>query len=1005
MNKTSALFRLSFLFGIFLTFAFAFSHYTSSQSKSESEEQSAQKENPNPSKVDPTPTPHTLVGSYYLVDENIEAKLLLNNKGDLPLEVQPTLYNLQGQELQLPPVKVEPQNFRFINLADWAKIGGESYRSGNIKLFHYGKDLVLGAQIYLTDEANSVSFEEKLTELGKFDSRRQESVWWMPSNQSDVKVVLTNTTGTPLSITGMLSRKPHHIGTSQTFQLAAHETKLLDLRNDFANGNQFADSEILGLSFEHCAVKDALLARVLIRETNRGYSNFAQFSNPAKGKSKEYQGVGFQIEDIAGERLMPVIAARNVGSETATVNAKITYTLDDGTKGIVTLPQERLRSGEMNLLKTQKIVQLARREQVKVASLIVNYDTLAGSVIVASHTVSNNRNQVFRVPMWDPLAQRSPTGGYPWRIEGTSQTETYIKNITDQEQDYVAFLVWENGGKYMIGLKPIAAQETVRIDVKKLRDEQIPDEQGRTIPLYVSSGQLQWTLHRKDNLPDDDVRASLALIGRSEQVDLTKGIVNNYACQNCCAGDFSFGYVLPGDRETEFGNTIQYEAYEEGETCYGSRYIYRITHPQWSSSNQSVATINSGGAASTQGVGETEIKAKWYTRRYYETEPCPPGPYIREEASSDCGKVKSRQEEVEINNLLPECGSCASFSSQISSTSDLTVKPKIRILRDGTDITSTTQNNNLQTVIVGQRINLSATVAGGSPSTQSWDVPEKKLKNYETLPAGRFANTGRIIPLTAVSSNNVDFVWYEGTYNGMRKQVTYTATVNGISNSAQATFDVKKPNVDLTMTSPPTFLGTANINGAIRWVILLANSTGTVQGATFNRQNPDIPTPFSGGEFQFVQLVSYSLNGSYTSTTSTTPIPINQSESGLDGCYPYGLNDTTVRDSPSLQLDDPNFVFQNVSVSNTWSMFLMYKPTGTGSEWVPLRSIDWAWAYTATRGTGGVYTSSGVTNPASSATGIDTTTYPVWSNRVPDRSGDNCTSFAPVDFQFQVGKE
>lgn len=44
----------------------------------------------------PSPTPHTLVGSYYLVDENIDAKLLLNNKGNAPLEVQPTLYNKQG---------------------------------------------------------------------------------------------------------------------------------------------------------------------------------------------------------------------------------------------------------------------------------------------------------------------------------------------------------------------------------------------------------------------------------------------------------------------------------------------------------------------------------------------------------------------------------------------------------------------------------------------------------------------------------------------------------------------------------------------------------------------------------------------------------------------------------------------------------------------------------------------------------------------------------------------
>ena len=121
----------------------------------------------------PTPTPeilHTLVGSYYLTNENIDAKLLLNNKGNEPLEVRPTLYNKQGQELQVAPVIVEPQSFQLINISNWVTLGGDSFKAGNIKLLHYGKDLVLGAQIYLTDHARSLSYEEKLTELGKFDT-------------------------------------------------------------------------------------------------------------------------------------------------------------------------------------------------------------------------------------------------------------------------------------------------------------------------------------------------------------------------------------------------------------------------------------------------------------------------------------------------------------------------------------------------------------------------------------------------------------------------------------------------------------------------------------------------------------------------------------------------------------------------------------------------------------------------------------------------------------------
>jgi hypothetical protein len=566
-------------------------------------------------------TPHTLVGSYYTLDENLDARLMLNNKGSVALEVSPTLYNLQGQELQLPPVTVAPQSFRFINLQDWAAIGGENFRSGNIKLFHYGKDLVLGAQIYLADNEHSLSFEEKFAELGKFDSHRQEAIWWMSSNQAEAKIVMTNTTGSPLTVTGRLAKKPHHVGGTETFLLAPHETKALDLRQDFPGSAAFINSDIIGLTLEHSAAKDALLARVMLKEEARGYSNVVQFSNPAGGKSSEYQGVGFQIENIAGQQLTPVIVLRNVGTQDAVVNARIPYTRTDGTKNTITLPQEDVKAGWMKLLNVQNIIQRAEQEQIKIASLEVEYDTSPGSILVAAHSVSTDGNQVFRVPIWDPFAQRSPTGGYPWRIEGSSVTETYIKNIADYEEDYVAFLVWENGGMYMIGLNAIAAHETVHIDVKKLRDEQIPDERGRKIPLSVSSGQLQWTLRRKDELPDGDARANLSLIGRSEQVDLIKGIANNYSCQNCCTGDFVDGRIEAADlsqdhQPLEVGSTRIYLAVEESKTCYGNHYDYgtdthAVWNAVWGSSNPSIATV-AGGHVTGQSPGDATITAAWY---------------------------------------------------------------------------------------------------------------------------------------------------------------------------------------------------------------------------------------------------------------------------------------------------------------------------------------------------------------------------------------------------------
>lgn len=144
--------------------------------------------------------PHLLAGSYYTLKNNFSAKLLLNNKGPTPIEVQPTLFSLSGDRFDAPPVTVDSNSHRFEDFGAWADIAGKQFREGSIQVFHRGKDLVLGAQIYLTDERHSLSFDEKLTELGKPGSSRLEGVWWLPSPKGVVTLVLSNTTDTTLSV-------------------------------------------------------------------------------------------------------------------------------------------------------------------------------------------------------------------------------------------------------------------------------------------------------------------------------------------------------------------------------------------------------------------------------------------------------------------------------------------------------------------------------------------------------------------------------------------------------------------------------------------------------------------------------------------------------------------------------------------------------------------------------------------------------------------------------------
>jgi hypothetical protein len=312
----------------------------------------------------------------------------------------------------------------------------------------------------------------------------------------------------------------------------------------------------------------------------------------------------------------------------------------------------------MRTLDVRQIVQRAKQEQIKIAGLEITYNTAPGSVIVAAHSQSANDNQVFRVPMWDPLGQRSPTGGYPWRIEGASTTKTYIKNITDREQYYVAYLTWENDGAYMIGMKRLLPYQTIEIDIKRLRDEQIPDEAGRIIPLTASSGQLKWSLKQTEEPPaGEEARQQLALIGRTEQIDIENGISSNYACQSCCDDSYYDGYIDPISSEVEVGEQINYRAFQRDIDCNNAvtPYYQRITildgRTDWNSNNTSVATIGGDSNATATGPGQTTIYASWQDYNNPQGIPCqsyltdPDEEYISE------GKETS---ENQATNIAPQ---------------------------------------------------------------------------------------------------------------------------------------------------------------------------------------------------------------------------------------------------------------------------------------------------------------------------------------------------------------
>jgi hypothetical protein len=935
---------------------------------------------------DETLPPHTLVGGYYSLRNGLESKLLLNNKAPQPMEVQPTLYGRNGAILQLASITIDAKSSQFVNLRDWANIGGEGFQEGSVKLFHRGKDLALGTQIQITDESKSLIFESKLSELGKFDSRHFESVWWIPNNDTDSIVVLTNTSEEFLTVTATLTRKPHVSGSPHTFYLLPHEIKVLNVREDFNQGNVFARSKVLGLSLSHGGSSDSLLAWTMIRDDSKGYSNVATFSNPAKAESNQWHGAGLQLGSVGSDRLEPVVVLSNTTDSTVNVNVKVPYTRNNGTRSSVSVNNIRLRPREVYQVNMQNVANLAN---IRTAGIEIDYTGEVGGVIASAQSVSESGNQVFRTLLWNPPTVKSAASLYPFYIEGTSSTKAYVKNAGFKDEYYISHLTWGIDGEYIIPIASIKKGETIEIDVKKLRDEQIPDEQGRTIPFSITKGQIHWSLHRSEATLEEAKANRVPLVGQAMQIDTARGISYSYFCVNCCAfgGAFSYGTMLPGNLGFQHPNSYQYQIVENGQDCYGNRISDRnvtVLAYDWTSTSTNVATVNGSGFVTSTGAGTTQIRAKIRLPRSMYFGYCDPGgPYFAEgkgieekcNEGSPNAEVKDTQT-VSFSNisfkreskpnvaLRPDDCDCITTSPSMQESASLTVY-QIVIKRDGQPVTAS--NNK---TITGERINLTAEIlpSGTAGSNHSWTAQGSIIKTYSPTPQNY--QVGSTVP-AQLNISNPDFIWVDG---GNGRRVAYSARVNGQTFSAQVFFDVARPTTQINATS--TVQTATDTNSPSGNYEVHLGSGPSNPGIRFNRGNTTVPSPFTG-TFQWVQVIDSLYINAYDSN-GNNPGPLTKTLV-LDQEYPYGTVTNEI-DSPGLGVACCSI---SIGYDTTFSMYLMFKPSGNQAEWVPLRKVTWRWAWTSLQNNSLWQTTVSTEPRNQNLTDSDTTSHPTWGSVFP----------------------
>ena len=140
---------------------------------------------------------HILAAPYYTVKGGFKATLMISNQGPNELPVQIRLFNRNRAQFDLPALALSAHEVRSLDLGQSAPQGAE-FEDGNVAVEFQGKRLELGGVVTLVNAAQSVIFDEELTEPARdFASNRLEGVWWKPAGTAETLLALSNTGSSP----------------------------------------------------------------------------------------------------------------------------------------------------------------------------------------------------------------------------------------------------------------------------------------------------------------------------------------------------------------------------------------------------------------------------------------------------------------------------------------------------------------------------------------------------------------------------------------------------------------------------------------------------------------------------------------------------------------------------------------------------------------------------------------------------------------------------------------
>jgi hypothetical protein len=250
--------------------------------------------------------------------------------------------------------------------------------------------------------------------------------------------------------------------------------------------------------------------------------------------------------------------------------------------------------------------------------------------------------------------------------------------------------------------------------------------------------------------------------------------------------------------------------------------------------------------------------------------------------------------------------------------------------------------------VIGEKIDLSVMVIPPDESMSieqcQWnEALEGEVTSY--IPTQSAAPSPGTLTGGDLAQNRVVFYW---TVEGSSRVVSCDAVVNSVAHSAETEFDVASPLA--TMSATPGTVG--YYQRPLNYSPLQYKMTFTGPGILFYNLAVDWPSGFSG-ETALWQRADRVLFRRHLpeDLEATPPEPEKwQRREGtlLADTFPYASDITDpedTQDSPRSEYFPDNSADRTdrYQIEEEFTTWLMWKPDGEDSIWVPLKRIKWSW--------------------------------------------------------------